>query len=133
MKHKFSMPLRINKNKVKVKWFYLNLNSLIQISRCPPARNAVKQKFTEGMRPMLENHPAIKSPVEITFTIWAKDKRLFDVDNVGSVACKFFQDALVYYGIIEDDNYKHIQKVIYMFGGIDKENPRADVEIESLA
>lgn len=53
-----------------------------------------------------------------------------DVSNVCSVVDKFFCDALVEEGRIPDDNYDHIPEIKYIFGEVDKTNPRVDVEIE---
>jgi hypothetical protein len=38
-------------------------------------------------------------------------------------------DFLVEKGYLEDDNYFVVPKVVLSFGGIDKKNPRAEIEI----
>ena len=44
-----------------------------------------------------------------------------DIGNIGAVTDKFFSDALVKVGIIEDDDYKIVRSVTYEFGGIGPE------------
>jgi Holliday junction resolvase RusA-like endonuclease len=46
------------------------------------------------------------------------------------VITKFTHDALVEFGILEDDNYNIVTEITYRFGGVDKDNPRCDVTIE---
>jgi len=70
--------------------------------------------------------------VSITFHIWARDKRLFDIGNIRSVHEKFFLDALVELGKLEEDNYLFVPETHTYFKGIDKENPRVDIIIKEL-
>jgi len=57
--------------------------------------------------------------VSITMTYFSKTKQLSDVDNWCSVNNKFFQDALVELGKLEDDNYRYVPKITYLYGGLD--------------
>lgn len=70
--------------------------------------------------------------VEIELHIYARDRRLFDIGNVGSIHEKFFLDALVELGKLPDDTYKYIAKTTTQFMGIDKENPRVEIIIKEL-
>ena len=70
--------------------------------------------------------------VKTTYYIYYPNKRKFDLDNVGSVTAKFFQDALVEFDKLPDDNYDYVKEVMFKFGGIDKDNPRVEVEIEEV-
>jgi len=74
---------------------------------------------------------AQKRPIEpikkamVIFTIYAGDKRKADLSNKWeSVA-----DLLVDMGIFEDDNWFVLDDVHMRLGGVDKENPRAVIEI----
>lgn len=62
----------------------------------------------------------------ITMTLYPPTKRKADLGN------KFesLADMLVKAGVLQDDNYFVVPKVVLIFGGVDKENPRAEVEIE---
>lgn len=71
-------------------------------------------------------------PWEFTYTIFPATGRAFDLGNVGSIVQKFTDDALVELGIIKDDNYKIVRRVVYAFGGIDKENPRAELTVSPI-
>lgn len=65
----------------------------------------------------------------ITMTIFPSTKRKSDLSNkFESIA-----DLLVDVGVIEDDNWFVVPKVVMLFGGVDKKNPRVEVEILTLA
>jgi hypothetical protein len=70
-------------------------------------------------------------PWEFIYTIFPQTGRAFDLGNVGSIVQKFTDDALVELGVIKDDNHKIISRVVYEFGQIDKENPRAELTIRT--
>lgn len=54
--------------------------------------------------------------------------RLCDVDNVLSIHSKFLLDVLPKCGKLKDDNYKYYLGTTPAFGGVDKKNPRVEVE-----
>ncbi len=65
---------------------------------------------------------------EITCKFFPDTKAKFDLSNkFESVA-----DALVDRGLLEDDNYTVLPKVTLLFGGIDKKEPRVEIEIINL-
>lgn len=70
-------------------------------------------------------------PYVFTYTVYPASNRKFDLSNVCSIIQKFTDDALIDYGIISDDSYKIIPQIHYRFGGVDKENPRCELEITS--
>lgn len=70
-------------------------------------------------------------PYRFTYTLFQASNRSTDVANVLSIVDKFACDALTSLLIIEDDNHKILSEVIYRYGGVDKENPRAELSIES--
>lgn len=72
--------------------------------------------------------PKLPKPLQYTsgieFTLYAPDKRKADLSNKWeSVA-----DLLVDNGILADDNWFVVPKVIMLFGGVDKENPRVIIK-----
>ena len=78
------------------------------------ALNQAKREYTDG--------------VEIEMTFFIKDKRPRDLDNmVASVL-----DVLVEANVIVDDNCFVVRGMHANFGGIDRTNPRAEVEICDL-
>lgn len=59
------------------------------------------------------------------FVLYAPDRRKGDLSNKWeSVA-----DLLVDLGIIEDDNWFVLEDVHMIFGGVEKDNPRAEIEL----
>ena len=72
---------------------------------------------------------AIIPPFRFTYTVFPGSNRKFDIGNVLPAVEKFTDDALIELGIIPDDSYKVIPAIDYRFGGVDKENPRIELEI----
>lgn len=62
---------------------------------------------------------------EIEITIFAPDKRTADLTN----KAESIMDLLVDNQILKDDSWFVIGKLTLIFGGVDKENPRAEIEI----
>lgn len=60
----------------------------------------------------------------VIFTYYAPDKRKGDLSN----KWESIGDLLVDLGLIEDDNWFVLPKVTMVFGGVDKDNPRAEIE-----
>ena len=54
------------------------------------------------------------------------------MSNPCSIIDKFTCDALVKAGVLEDDSSKQIKQIIYKYGGIDKDNPRCELEIAAF-
>ena len=69
-------------------------------------------------------------PVELIYTIYRPNKRKVDISNIGSIVDKFVADGLVLAGILPDDNVNFVKKTSYIDGGIDRQNPRAMLEIK---
>jgi len=90
-----------------------------------------KINFDLIMREEVMKLPVMKK-VELTFTVYFKDRRGRDVNNYCSVIEKFTADCLVKAGKIPDDNFNYLQKTTFLFGGIDKENPRCEIEIAEV-
>lgn len=130
MKQAFTVPIRLTIGVAKKKTFYLNLNSYrnwqFHVS------NQLKKTFKIQVIASLRKLIPLTRACKITYKIYYPTKRKFDVDNIGAIVGKFTHDALIEAEIIEDDNYEFISELHYVYGGIDKENPRADVYIEEL-
>jgi len=121
---KINLPLEVYYSKKKK--FILNLNNY---------RNAhyrilsnAKKIYADNLIDRI-NYPKYKEPVVLTYTYYAKSKRRLDVSNPCSIIDKFTCDALVKAGVLEDDSSKQIKKVVYKYGGVDKDNPRCVLEI----
>lgn len=68
--------------------------------------------------------------VHLRFDYFEKDRRR-DKDNVAGVAHKFIIDGLVKMGILNDDNWNHVDGFEDHFE-VDKENPRIEVTITEV-
>ena len=106
--------------------FYLNLN---------PYRNAnfhtlnnAKLKFAKLVTPLLRGLPQMDR-VSLVYTLYVKDKRLVDTNNICCIVDKFFCDTLVEAKKIVDDNYTVVVETLFRFGGITKGESRVDVTI----
>lgn len=125
----FSVPIRLEAGVRKKKTFYLNLNQYNKWHF--QDKNQLKKLFKITILKDVRELTPVKS-CHVTYTIYYPTNRKFDLDNIGSVVCKFTNDVLTESNIIEDDNYTCIKEITYKFGGIDKENPRAEVEIKEV-
>lgn len=124
---KFFSPLRVFMTKAKN--FILNMNQY----RNTHFRllNHTKINYKKYME-----HQIIKSDtfgrVVCIYTAYPKTNRKQDLGNVCSIHEKYFEDAMVEFGKLGDDNMKNIPLVIYRYGGVDPENPRVDIEVISI-
>ena len=122
---KIDLPLEVYYTKNKK--FILNLNNY---------RNAhyrilsnSKKIYTDNLIPELKELSRFTEPVTLTYTYYAKTKRRIDISNPCSIIDKFTCDALVKAGVLKDDSFEQVNKVVYKFGGFDKENPRCELLI----
>ena len=126
---RLSLPLYIELGVTKTKRYYLNLNTYrnlhFQVS------NQLKKAFTCAVGKEVNSLPVFKK-IRLTYTVYYSNNRLLDVANIGTIVDKFFCDALIALGKIEDDNYLHIPTVTYTHGGVDRDNPRVEVTITKV-
>ena len=120
-------PLRVSVTKKK--FFILNLNNYPNTHY--QTLNKAKKTYKEVIRPQIMALPAY-DVIHTTYTLFPKTRRLTDLDNVCCVHAKFFQDALVFYGNIQDDNYMYVSGVNFRFGEVCKDNPRVEIEIRRV-
>ncbi len=107
-------------------YFYLNLNQYRNAHY--HTLNKAKTLFTESVLPLLKDIPPLIK-CSLQYTYYAPSKRDVDVSNVCSIVDKFFSDTFVEAGKLIDDNYKYLDEVTYLFGGVDPQNPRVTVTI----
>ena len=84
---------------------------------------------------IMANQMRFKKPfdrVTITYTLYPKTKRRTDISNVLSIHSKFFEDCLVEHGLLVDDNYNYLPLIIFVFGKVDKDNPRVEIEVKEI-
>ena len=119
-----SVPLKVQISKKR--YFALNLN--VYRNAHYMTLNKAKVIFKELITPFLVQIPKLKC-CSLEYVLYPKTNRLCDVSNVCSIVDKFFSDAFVESGHLEDDNYTFIHDIKYRFGAVDPENPRVDVII----
>lgn len=97
------------------------------------AKKTLKKIITEELTAETEKIiRGMKPPYCFTYVLYPGTKRLTDLGNVLSIVQKFCDDALVELGLLEDDNYLVLRRVIYDFGEVDRENPRVELIINEL-
>ena len=124
---KFNAPMYIELGKKKPKKIPMNMNWYRNAHFRTNA--AVKKLFKEQLR--LDFYQ-ITAPVKITYTFYYQSNRRQDIGNSLAVVSKFTEDALVDFGVLKDDDYNNVVKVVGIFGGIDKDNPRCEVVVEEV-
>ena len=124
---KIILPLYVQTTKSETKKgkFILNLNNyrntyFIKL-------NKAKVNYEKLVRKVLSK--AKYKEVELEYTYFAKTRRKIDVSNPCSIIDKFTCDALTKAKFWEDDDIRTIKKVSYIWGGVDKENPRCELVI----
>lgn len=127
LKLPYSVPIPTKKEPNKK--FALNLNAYRNAHF--HVLNKVKILFKELVKTQVEDIPKLEGKISLTYTVFPKTRVKLDVSNICSIADKFFSDALVELGKLDDDNFEHIPTIRYVYGKVDKENPRIEVLIES--
>ena len=72
------------------------------------------------------------SKFEMNVTIYFPNKIRRDLDNYGSTIVKFLADPMTESKMIIDDNCARLCKLVIMFGGYDKENPRIELALKEF-
>lgn len=106
--------------------FTLNLNAYRNTHY--QALNNAKKAYKAAVAAQIAELPQL-GVVVINYRLYPKTRRLTDIGNVVSIHKKFFEDALVEMGKIEDDNYMHVISNSESFGEVDKHNPRVEITI----
>ena len=87
------------------------------------------KKYKEWLKACPTLAPAgLKTPLAITYTFIWPDKRIRDGQNY----MKAVLDFIVNQGVIVDDNWNIVTSEMWCHSGIDKQNPRVEIEIKCL-
>jgi len=120
-------PLRIIRPRAK-DWL-INLNTFRNSHYM--TLNGVKIKYKALVQDQVDLLPEMDR-CRLELTLFPKTKRRMDLTNMLSIQDKFICDAIVEAGKLPDDDYHHIVSTTYLFGEVDKENPRAEIHIQEL-
>lgn len=126
---KIRLPLYVEivKKTKKNERFYLNQNKFRNCHHF--TMNKAKHLYKDIVASERLPESTLEGKLTFTYTLYPKSKRRMDLTNSLSAIQKFADDALVELGVIPDDDYKTVARVEYEFGGIDKEDPRAELVI----
>ena len=131
---KLILPLFVDipKKKSKGRRFYLGLNPYrnTHFHLLNKAKTLYREQVQDAWYAVSPYSTVLlESPYRFVYTIFPSSGRRFDIANVLPIIQKFTDDSLIEMGIIPDDSWKVIKAIDYRFGCIDKENPRAELEI----
>ena len=124
---KFISPMKVLASKRKM--LRLNLNEYRNTHY--RILNNAKINYKEVMKKQIEKAKRLGKALFV-YTVYPGSKRNFDIGNICCIHEKFFEDAFVELGKLEDDNANFLPIVVYMYGGIDKDKPRVDIEAMEL-
>lgn len=126
-----SMPLfvMLPRKTIDDKKFIINLNYYMHWQHF--LINQIKKEYTEIAKPLLKGLE-FTLPVKLRFTLWKGSNRRVDRANPLCIHEKFWADAMVKCGCIPDDNDDYIHSTHYYSGGIDRLNPRVDIEMKEI-
>lgn len=109
--------------------FHESINTWMIMRR--PMMNALKQKWKDFIKWFVESQGYANLHIErcdVSQKVFYPTNRRHDIDN--SVP-KFILDGLVDGGMIVDDDYKHVRKLI-LECDVDANNPRTELVIDVL-
>ena len=123
-------PLFVRLTKTdKGKKYHLNLNQYRNWYYT--TNNNIKKKYKELITDQIKDLK-FEGKISLTYTLFRGTKRKGDKMNVLCIHDKFFCDALVELGCIEDDNDEYIVEHVFKLGGYDKNNGRVEIIIEEV-
>jgi len=94
--------------------------------------NNVKKQLTFYLADQLRGKE-IQTPVEIIYRVYKPTRRKLDKMNVISIVSKFALDAVSTHGAWEDDSDEFIKTEIILPTRLDRDDPRIEVLIKTIA
>lgn len=91
-------------------------------------RNRLKHQYSVLAKLRMPNGVKFER-VALKLTLFKRSNQRVDRANFLAVHEKFFCDAAVQKGIIEDDNDSVIMSTTYLSGGVDRDFPRVEIEM----
>lgn len=127
--YKFTLPLTVTlKRKTKAdRKVSINLNWFRHAHHRD--YDAAKVVYADMMKEQLTSVDGPEGKIHIHYDYYAARNNSPDLDNFVGAAKKFFQDAMVKHGFIEEDNVNVIVSASEAYCGIDRESPRIEAFI----
>lgn len=129
--YKFTLPLSVHLKRKTKKDKKVSIN--INWFRSAHHRHyeEAKKVYSDLMREQIISFDPLPggSKVRIKYSFYAALNNNPDLDNFVGAAKKFFQDALVNHGFIDDDNVNYIIANSEKYCGIDRRNPRIEATV----
>jgi hypothetical protein len=121
-----SLPLKVMLGKRNPKPWYLNMNHYrdAPFHKLSDAKIAFKALVQEQILQL-----PIFTKIQLEYRFYPRTIRRCDTNNVCAVIDKFFCDALKELDRIPDDDFTVLTGTSFLFGAVDKTNPRVDVTI----
>lgn len=91
-----------------------------------------KKHYKKIVSPQFDGLIKPTGQLHIHYDFYAARNDHPDLDNFVGAAKKFFQDAMVESGFIEEDNVSVIVSASEKYCGIDRDNPRIEAKIQQL-
>lgn len=79
----------------------------------------------DALKQIVWGNQPLTTTKEIQLFFYGKDKRKFDISN----KAESILDLLVDRGVLEDDNYSVVPRLVLQYQGIDTLNPRCEIHI----
>lgn len=126
---KYSLPLFVytTKSKTPKSKFILNLNNYRNAHY--QVLNNSKVRYKEEIQGLFSGLH-LMGKYELWYTYYAQTNRKCDVANICAIIDKYTCDTLTELGVWGDDNIDTVVRVVYQWGGVDKENQRCEFEIK---
>lgn len=97
----------------------------------PNVESKVKKRYSEKMKDQLEGL-VFNRPITIEYRVFKPTRRRLDKMNVVAVVSKYFQDSLVDWGCLPDDNDDFIKDEVVKPTVYDKDNGRVELIIKQV-
>lgn len=108
------------------------MNEIIQAAKCGKKSyqpyNELKRQYTDEITWLAKKLPSYNTVIVII--TWYEPSARRDIDNI-TAGTKFIMDALVNAEVIKDDSQRYVKGIFHKFG-IDRKNPRIEVEVREF-
>ena len=106
------------------------MNEIVEVSKKHHMQYAkMKKDYTELVKICARGVPKVKK-ADFCITWYCKDKRK-DPDNIAGGGTKVLMDGLIESGVMANDGWGEVNSITHRFE-VDKQNPRVEVEIETV-